>query len=99
LEEGWGGVVVSSLGLDGFDDNGAGGKRVREDETFNICESLFFDLLVFLDVIFERVLEEREGCLWPVECWNIEFVNWLGASGGKRAEKTSGCFMPSRSVP
>jgi len=71
-------VVVSSFGLDGLDYYCARWEVVGCDETLDVCEGFGFGLGVLLNMVFERVFEEGESGLWPVECGDIEFVDWFG---------------------
>lgn len=72
-------MVVSSFGLDGLDYYCARWEVVGCDETLDVCEGFGFGLCVLFDVVLEGVLEKGEGSLWPVEGWDIEFMNWFRA--------------------
>lgn len=88
-EEGGRGVVVTTLGLDGLDDDGTGGNAVVEDQVLDLGEGSLLGLLVLLDVLLERVLEEGEGSLGPVEGGDVKLVDGLGAGGGEGAKQTA----------
>lgn len=88
-EEGGRGVVVATLGLDGLNDDGTGGNAVVENQVLDLGEGSLLSLLVLLDVLLQRVLEEGEGGLGPVEGGDIQLVNGLGAGGGERAKQTT----------
>jgi len=88
-EEGRGGVVVASFGLDGFDNYGAGWEMVGCDEAFDVYQSFLFSFSVLLDIVLEWVFEKWEGSLWPIEGRDIEFVDWLRASSRQGAEETA----------
>jgi len=89
LEEGRGGVVVTTLGLDGLNDETGNGAVPRGDEALNLLEASLLLGGILLSVLLERVLEGREGSLGPVEAGDIKLVNGLGAGGGERAEATA----------
>ena len=88
-EECGGGVVVSSFGLDWFDDHRARREVVGSDYPFDIREGFGFDAGVFFDVVFEGVFEEGESGLWPVEGGDVEFVDWFRACGGEGPEESA----------
>lgn len=89
LEESGGGVVVTTLGLDGFDDNGGDGVVEGLDDALGFFEAALLFGGVLFNVLLERVLEHWERSLRPVEGRNVELVNRLGAGGGERAEETA----------
>lgn len=88
-EEGGRGVVVASLGLDGLNNDGARGDAVVEDQILDLGKGGLLGLLVLLNVFLQRVLEQREGGLGPVECGDVQLVDRLGAGGGERAEQAA----------
>lgn len=88
-EKGGGGVVVTTLRLDGLDDDGGRGQVPRLDELLDLCERIGLGLGVLLNVLLQRVLELGEGSLRPVEGGNVELVDGLGAGGGERAKQTA----------
>lgn len=77
LEESWAGMVVTTLRLNWFDDDGSWRVVVVLDKLLGLCEASGFLACVLLDVVLERVLERWEGSLWPVESGNVQLVNWL----------------------
>ena len=89
LEEFGGGVVVTTLGLDGLDDDGAGWQVPRLDEVLDFVERSLLGGGVLSGVLVERVLELGESGLGPVEGGDIELVDGLGAGGGQRTKKTA----------
>lgn len=89
LEESRRGVVVTTLGLDGLDDDGGNGVVELLDQTLDLLEAALLLLGVLLDVVLKRVLELGEGGLGPVEGRNIHLVDGLGASGGEGAKQTA----------
>ena len=46
-------------------------------------------LVIVVFIILQRVFINWERGSWPVECWNINFMDWLRVSGGKRPKKSS----------
>ena len=88
-EEGGGGVVVAAFGLDGFDDDGGGGLGPGFDEVFGFFEAALFFGGVVGGVLVQRVFEEGEGRLGPVEGGDVEFVDGLAAGGGEAAEEAA----------
>ena len=89
LEEFGGGVVVTALGLDGLDHDGAGWEVPRLDEVLDFVERRLLGGGVLGGVLVKRVLELGEGGLGPVEGGDVELVDGLGAGGGQRAEETA----------
>ena len=89
LEEFGGGVVVTTLGLDGLDHDGAGWQVPRLDEVLDFVERSLLGGGVLSGVLVERVLELGESGLGPVEGGDIELVDGLGAGGGQRTKKTA----------
>lgn len=89
LEEGGGSVVVTTLRLDGLNDETGHGADPRLDEVLNLLEASLLLGLVLLDMLLKRVLEGREGSLGPVEAGDIELVDSLGSGGGERTEATA----------
>jgi len=88
-EEGWGRVVVATLGLDGLDDDGCWRVVVGSDETLDVGEGIGLGLCILGGVLLKWVLELRKDGLWPVESWDIKLVDRLGAGSGKGAEETA----------
>lgn len=88
-EEGRRGVVVSTLGLDGLDNDG--GDRVVPflDQTLGLLEAALFLLGVLLSMLFKWVLEGGERRLGPVEGRDVELVDGLTAGGGQTAKETA----------
>lgn len=77
LEECSRGVVVTTLALDGLDNQAGHGELPRLDELLHLVEaSLLLGGVVGL-VLVERVLECREGSLRPVEGRDIQLVDGL----------------------
>lgn len=83
------GVVVAALALDGLDDDGGGGDVPRLDQVLDLVEAGLLNLGVVLGVLVERVLEQGEGRLGPVEGGDVDLVDGLGARGGQRAKQTA----------
>lgn len=81
LEEGGRGVVVASLGLDGFNYDGCDGVVEFFDEALGFGEAALFFLGVLGGELVEWVFEGWEGGSWPVEGGDVEFVDWLAAGG------------------
>lgn len=89
LEEFRRSVIVTSLGLDRFDDD-AGHKFAGLVEPF---EKLFdlgqaFAILgfVLLHVLFQRILIAGETGDRPIQCRNVQLVNGFRVSGGQHAD-------------
>jgi len=82
-------VVITTLRLDGLDNDS--GRRVMEgrNDVLNLLQATLLLAGVLLGVLLERVLELREGCLWPVEGGDVQLVDGLGAGAGERAEKAA----------
>lgn len=89
LEESRGGVVVTTLGLDGLNNETSDRALPRGDEDLDLAEASLLLSLVLLNVLLKRVLQGREGSLGPVEGGDIELVDSLGSGGGERTEATS----------
>lgn len=88
-EEGGGGVVVTTLGLDGLDHDGGNGVVELLDQTLNLLQAALLLLGVLLDVLLQRVLQGGEGGLGPVKGRDIQLVDGLAAGGGERSEETA----------
>lgn len=88
-EEGGGGVVVATFGLDGLDDDGGNGIMEGLHDVFGFFETAGFLCGVLGGELIEGVFEEGEGRLGPVEGGDIEFVDGFAASGGEGAEETA----------
>lgn len=88
-EEGRGSVVIATLGLDGLDDDGSGWVGEGSDEALDVSECVSLSLCILGSVLLERVFEEREGGLGPVEGGDVELVDGLGAGGGEGAEEAA----------
>lgn len=82
-------MVISSLGLDGFDDDGGNWVVVAGDQLLDFRQGSGFNGLVLFNILLERILQDGERCLWPVKGRNIQLVDGLAASGGERAEETT----------
>lgn len=67
LEEGGRGVVVTTLALDGLDDETSNGELPCLDELLNLVEASLLLGGVLSGILVKRVLESREGGLRPVE--------------------------------
>ena len=89
LEESRGGVVVTTFGLNGLNDETSNGALPRGDEDLDLLEASLLLSSVLLNVLLKRVLESREGSLGPVEGGDIKLVNSLGSSGRERTETTA----------
>lgn len=89
LEEGGRGVVVTTLRLDGLNNETSNGAVPLAHKTVDLSKASLLLGSVLLGVLGERVLESREGSLGPVEAGDIELVNGLGAGGGERTEATT----------
>lgn len=83
------GVVVTTLRLDGLNDDS--GNRVVEglDDVLNFLKAALLLLSVLLRVLLKRVLESRERSLGPVKGRDIKLVDGLAAGGGQTAEETT----------
>ena len=88
-EESGRGVVVTSLGLDGLDDNGGNGVVEFLDDALDVLQGALLFLGVLLGMLLKRVLQLREGSLGPVEGGNVKLVDGLAAGGGQTAEETT----------
>ena len=86
-EEVWGGVVVAAFGLDGLGDDGGGFVVVGGEEVLDLVQTALFFFGIFLGVGVEWVFAGREGCLRPVESWNVEFMDWLATGSAETAKK------------
>jgi hypothetical protein len=82
-------VVVTALGLDRLDNDGGGWAVEGRDDVLNLLEAALLLTSVLLGMLLKRILELREGSLWPVKGGNIELVNGLGASAGERSKETA----------
>lgn len=82
-------MVVTTLGLDGLDDDG--GRRVVEllDETLGLLKAALLLSGVLGSVLVERVLQAGEGSLGPVEGRDVKLVDGLAAGGGEGTEETA----------
>jgi hypothetical protein len=89
LEESRGGVVVTTLGLNGLNNETCNGAMPRGHDALNFFKASLLFSRVLLDMLLERVLESRKGGLGPVEARDIELVNSLGAGGREGAETTT----------
>jgi len=89
LEESRGGVVVTTLGLNGLNNETGNGAMPRGHDALNFFKASLLLGSVLLDVLLKRVLESREGGLGPVEARDIKLVDSLGAGGGEGAETTA----------
>lgn len=89
LEEGRGGVVVTTLGLDGLDHHGSHGVVELLNEALNLIQAALLLSGVLLDVVLQRVLQLGERGLGPVKGGDIQLVDGLGAGGGQGAEETA----------
>lgn len=77
LEERWGSVVVTTLGLNGLNDETGNGAVPCGHDALDLLEASLLLSSVLLGVILERVLESRERSLGPVEAGNVELVDSL----------------------
>jgi len=82
-------VVVTTLTLDGLDNDGAGRMVPALDEVLNLIKTSLLDLLVLLDVLLERVFKLGEGSLGPVKGRNVDLMDSLGSGCGKRSKETT----------
>ena len=89
LEESRGSVVVTTLGLNGLDDDGGDGLGELLDQALRLLEAALLLGGVLRRKLVERVLEGREGGLGPVEGGDVELVDGLGAGGGQTAEEAA----------
>ncbi|KUI60105.1 hypothetical protein VP1G_11164 [Cytospora mali] len=83
------GMVVTTLGLDGLDDDSTRGQVPGLDEVLDLGKRVLLGLAVLLNMLLERVLEQGEGGLGPIKSGNVELVDRLGAGGGKGAKQTA----------
>ena len=82
-------MVVTTLTLDGLDNDGAGRMVPALDKVLNLVETSLFDLLVLLDVLLERVFKLGEGSLRPIKGRDVDLMNSLGSGCGKRSKETA----------
>ena len=82
-------VIVSTLGLDRFNDNSDYGAMPAREDALCLLEAPLFLCIVRFHVLFQRVSECRERCLWPIKRWNVNFVDGFAASGTERAEEAA----------
>ena len=85
-EEVWAGVVVTTLALDGLNDDGGGGKMPVLDKMLDFIEAGLLGSGVLGGMLIEGVLELGEGSLGPVKGRDIELVDSLGA-GSRQGTK------------
>merc|ERR1711998_139948 len=85
-------VVVTTLGLNRFDDDTchipANCLLMIEDLVDSFQTTLLLQG-IRLRIWTERVFQFRKRCHWPIEGWNIQFVNWLAASGRQCSESAA----------
>lgn len=82
-------MVVAAFGLDGLDDYGGRRGVPFFDEALRLGEAALFFGLVFGGVLVERVLDDGEGCLWPVEGGYVQLVDGFRAGGGETTEQAA----------
>lgn len=83
------GVVVTTLRLDGLDDDGSRRVVVLLDQTLGLLKAALLLSSVLSSVLVEWVLEVGEGSLGPIEGGDVELVDGLAASGAEGAEQTT----------
>lgn len=88
-EEGRGGVVVTTLRLDGLDDNSGDGVVPLLDETLGLLQAALLFLSVLLSVLLQGVLQGGEGSLGPVKGRDVQLVDGLAAGCRQTAEQTT----------
>lgn len=82
-------VVITTLALNGLNDNGAGRQVPALDKMLNLIKTILLGLAVLGSVLLERILELGKSSLRPVEGRNIDLVNSLGSGSRKRAKQTA----------
>jgi hypothetical protein len=89
LEESRGGVVVTTLRLNGLNNETGNGAMPCGHDALNFFKASLLLGSVLLDVLLKGVLKSREGGLGPVEARDVELVDSLGAGGREGAETTA----------
>src|SRR5271154_5151532 len=82
-------MVIATFGLDWLGNNSSDMIVVFLYDAFRFCQAALLLSSVLLDMSFEWILEHWEWCSWPVECWNVDFVDRLAACRRKGTEKTT----------
>lgn len=89
LEESGGSMVITTLGLDGFNNDGSDGVVPLLDQPLGLSKTALLLRSVLRGELVKRVLQLREGSLGPVKGGDIELVNRLAAGSRERTEETS----------
>lgn len=88
-EEGRGGVVITTLRLDGLHNNSSDGVVEFLDDALDLLQAALLLLGVLLSMLLQRVLQLGESGLRPVESGNINLMDGLAARSGQTAKETS----------
>lgn len=70
-------MVITTLTLDGLDNDGTGRKVPALDKVLDLIDTGLLNLLVLFHIFLKRVLELREASLRPVERRDVNLVNSL----------------------
>jgi hypothetical protein len=89
LEESRGGMVVTTLGLNGLDHHSGNGVVELLDKTLNLSQAALLFGSILLHIVLEGVFELGEGSLGPVKGGDVQLVNGLAAGGGQGTEETA----------
>ena len=89
LEEGRRGVVVTALGLHGFDNDASDGVVEFLDQSLSLRQAALLLLRVLFGMLLQRVLQGGERRLGPVEGGNVQLVDGLAAGSGQTAKETA----------
>lgn len=89
VEEIGGSVVVTTLRLNRLDDHSSDGRGPGLKQALNLGKAASLLLSVLLLELLKRVLESGERSLGPVKSRDIQLVDGLRASSGKRTKETA----------